>query len=116
MKLRIKATKINLTPEIKDYIQKKMDMLEKYLGEIKVLNCDVEVGLAVGGQQTGKIYRAEVNLELPGEMLRVEKSEAELIKAIDKVKDHLTRSIRRYKQKRIDKERKNKKEKYENFE
>ncbi len=115
MKIRIKATKIELTPEIKDYIQEKMDMLEKYLGGAKVLNCDVEVGLAVGGQHSGKIYRAEVNLELPGEMLRVEKSEADLMKAIDKVKDHLTRSIRRYKQKRVDKQRQSKKANYENF-
>lgn len=115
MKIRIKATKIELTPEIKEYVQEKMDMLEKYLGDIKVMHCDVEVGLAFGGQQSGKIYRAEVNLELPGEMLRVEKSEADLMKAIDKVKDHLTRSIRRYKQKRVDKNRQNKKENYEIF-
>lgn len=106
MKINIKATQIELTPEIKKYVQEKMDMLDKYLGKIPVLNCDVEVGMAVGGQNSGKIYRAEVNLELPGEMLRVEKSEKELFKAVDKVKDHLARSIRRYKEKRIDKSRK----------
>ena len=101
MQVNIKATKINLTPEIKDYIQKKMDMLEKYLGEVKVMNCDVEVGLSVGDQRSGDIYRAEVNLTVPGDMLRVEKTEKELYKAIDKVKDHLARSIRRYKEKKI---------------
>ena len=105
MKLNIKATKIELTPETRDYVQEKMDMLQKYLGDIQVLNCDVEIGLAVGGQHSGEIYRAEVNLELPGELLRVEKTEKELYKAIDKVKDHLARSIRRYKEKRIDKKR-----------
>jgi putative sigma-54 modulation protein len=106
MEIRIKATKIELTPEIKDYVQLKMDMLEKYLGSIQVLNCDVEVGLAVGNQKQGKIYRTEVNLELPGQLLRVEKTEKELFKAIDKVKDHLARSIKRYKEKMIDKKRK----------
>jgi len=105
MKLNIKATKIELTPKAKGYVQEKMDMLQKYLGDIQVLNCDVEIGMAVGGQNSGEIYRAEVNLELPGELLRVEKTEKELFKAIDKVKDHLTRSIRRYKEKRIDKKR-----------
>lgn len=102
----IKATKIELTPEITDYLQKKMDMLEKYLGEIEAVNCHVELGMAVGGQKSGKIYRAEVNLSLPGGMLRVERAEKDLFKAIDKVKDHLARSIKRYKEKRIERKRK----------
>ena len=106
MQINIKATNIELTPEIKDYVQEKMDMLEKYLGSVQVLNCDVEVGMSVGNQQSGKIYRTEANLVVPGDLLRVEKTEKDLFKAIDKVKDHLTRSIRRYKEKRIDRDRK----------
>lgn len=106
MNVKIKATKIKLTPEIKDYVQEKMDMLEKYLGSVAVINCDVEVGMIVGGQNKGKIYRAEANIRVPGEILRVEKTEKELFKAIDKVKDHLARSIRRYKEKKISKKRK----------
>ncbi|MDD5032379.1 MAG: ribosome-associated translation inhibitor RaiA [Patescibacteria group bacterium] len=106
MNIRIKATKIKLTPEIKNFIQEKMDMLEKYLGDTQVLNCDIEVGMSVGGQASGQIYRAEVNLEVPGELLRVEKTEKELFKAIDKVKDHLEIIIKKYREKRIDKKRK----------
>lgn len=105
MKINIKATKIDLTPEIKSYVQEKMDMLEKYLGSIKVMNCDVEVGMSVGDQRSGDIYRCEVNMVLPGDLIRIEKTEKELYKAIDKVKDHLARSIRRYKEKRITKSR-----------
>jgi len=105
MQIKIKATKVNLTPEIKNYIQEKMDMLEKYLGNIQVMHCDVEVGMAIGGQNSGNIYRCEVNLDLPRQMLRVEKTEKDLFKAIDKVKDHLARSIRRYKEKMINKSR-----------
>jgi putative sigma-54 modulation protein len=100
MKVRILGTKIDLTIELKDYIQEKMDMLEKYLGDIKATNCDVEVALVKGKAKHGKIYRAEVNLELPGSLLRVEKEEESLYKAIDKVKDHLVRSIKRYKEKK----------------
>lgn len=100
MKVAIKATKILLTPQIKDYVQQKMDMLQKYLGPIKVLNCEVEVGMSVSRHNSGDIYRAEVNLEVPGELLRVEKTEKDLFKAIDKVKDHLVRSVRRYKEKK----------------
>ena len=101
MNIRIKATKIELTANIKDYVQGKMDMLEKYLGNIQVLNCDVEVGMSVGGQQSGQIYRAEVNLSVPGKLLRVEKTEKNIYKAVDKVKDHLEILIKKYKEKKI---------------
>ena len=99
MKINIKATKIKLTDNIKNYIQEKIDMLEKYLGQVKALKCEVEVGPIVGRLSRAKIYRAEVNLSLPGELLRVEKTEKDIFKAVDKVKDHLARSIKRYKEK-----------------
>ena len=100
MRINIKATKIELNQEIKDYIQEKMDMLDKYLGKVVPTHCDVKIGLAVGGQQSGDIYNCEVNLDLPGELITVEKTEKELFKAIDKVKDHLEISIKKYKEKR----------------
>ncbi len=105
MQVKIKATKIDLTPKLKDYVQEKMDMLEKYLGKVAVQNCDVEIEMTGGNQSAGKIYRAEVNLGVPGKLLRVEKTEKDIFKAIDKVKDHLARSIRRYKLKKMDKKR-----------
>ena len=100
MQINIKSTKIELTPEIKDYIQKKMDMLEKYLGEIKVISAHFEAEKTTRHHQKGEIYRAEANLDLPGELLRVEKTEKELFKAIDKVKDHLAEAIKKYKEKK----------------
>ncbi len=106
MQIRIKATKIEFTDAIRNYCQNKMDMLEKYLGEhIPVINCDVEVEKAVGGQHKGEIFRAEVNLEVPREILRVEKTKKILYKAIDKLKDHIEMMITKYKEKMIDKKR-----------
>ncbi len=105
MQIKIKATKIELTPKIKNYIQEKVDMLEKYLGNIKVTNCDVEIAQEVGGQNNGDIYRAEINLSVPGELIRVEKMESDIFKAIEKVKDHMVRSITKYKEKKRDKKR-----------
>jgi ribosomal subunit interface protein len=101
MQIRVKATKIKLTPELHEYIQEKMDMLEKYLGTVKPTNCDVEICMSVGGQSNGEIYQAEVNLELPGELLRVEKTEKDIHKAIDKVKDHLAQAIKKYRGKKF---------------
>lgn len=106
MQINLKATKISLTPEIKDYVQKKMDMLEKYLGEIKVTNCHFEVEQITKHHQKGEIFRAEANLEIPGKLLRIEKTEDEIFKAIDEVKDHLAEIIKERKEKMIDRRRK----------
>lgn len=105
MNIKIKSTRLELTPAIRVYFQTKMDMIEKYLGDIEVLNCDVEIAKAIGGQHKGEIFRAEVNLEVPHKMLRVEKTEDDLYKAIDKVKDHLEMVIKKYKDKLIDKKK-----------
>jgi len=106
MNIRIKSTKLELTPAIKSYIEEKMGMLEKYLGDrVDVRNFDVEVEKAVGGQYKGEIFRAEVNIEVPEQILRVEKTEKDLYKAIDKVKDHLELVIKKYKEKILAKKR-----------
>ncbi|HZJ41179.1 MAG TPA: ribosome-associated translation inhibitor RaiA [Candidatus Saccharimonadales bacterium] len=106
MQVKIKSTRLELTDAIRQYIETKMGMVEKYLGtKVKVTNCDFEIEKAVGGQNKGEIFRAEVNLEVPHEILRVEKTEKDLYKAIDKVKDHLELIIKKYKGKLIDKRR-----------
>lgn len=106
MEIKIKASKIELTAAIENYVNEKINMLEKYLKHVDVLNCDFEVEKSIGGQNKGDIFRAEINLEVPGEILRVEKTESDLYKAIDKVKDHMAEMIKKYKEKKIDKKRK----------
>ncbi|MFH1661622.1 MAG: ribosome-associated translation inhibitor RaiA [Candidatus Falkowbacteria bacterium] len=108
MNINIKATNIELTPEIKNYIQEKMDMLSKYFGSVQIINFNFEVDLTTNHHNKGEIYRAEANIMVPGDLIRVEKTEKELFKAIDKVKDHLARSIQKYKEKRIDRNRREK--------
>ncbi len=105
MKINLKATKIETTSAISSYVQEKMDMLDKYLGTTQIINCDVELERIIGGQNKGEIFRVEVNLEVPHELLRIEKTEADLYKAIDKVKDHLSEVIVKYREKNRDKSR-----------
>lgn len=103
MKINVKSTRLELTDAIRDYFQEKMDMVEKCLGGLAVINCDVEIEKVVGGQHKGDIYRAEVNLQVPRELLRVEKTENDLYKAIDKVKNDLELIIKKHKEKVRDK-------------
>lgn len=105
MNLNIKSTKIELTQNIRGYIEEKVAMLEKYLGTVTPLHCDFEIALINKHHNKGDVFRAEINLQLPGELLRVEKTEADLYKAIDKVKDHMAEMIKKYRGKRIDRKR-----------
>ena len=74
MKLNIKATNLELTPKIKDYVQKKMDMLDKYFGKLKVISARAEVKKTTNHHLKGEIYGAEVNLSFGSDLLRVEKT------------------------------------------
>ena len=105
MEIKLKATNLDLTDSLRNYFQEKMDMVDKYLGDINVVNCDCEIEKTVGGQNKGEIFRAEVNLAVPQQLLRVEKTEQDMYKAIDKVKDHLELVIKKYKEKIRDKQR-----------
>lgn len=100
MQLNLKSTRIKLTPEIKEYVQIKMDMLDKYLGRTQIINADFEVELTTGHHEKGEIYRAEANIEVKGGLLRVERTEKDIFKAIDKVKDHMALVIKKYKEKK----------------
>ncbi len=105
MKIQLKATKIEMTDAIAGYAQEKIDMLDKFLGDIKVINCDVELEKTITAQNKGEIFRAEINLQIPGELLRVERTETDLYKAIDNVKGHMEEVIIQYKEKLRDKNR-----------
>ena len=105
MQLNIKATNLELTDNLRDYIQKKMDMLDKYLGKFKIISAHIEVSKTTNHHLKGEIYCAEVNLSLGSDLLRVEKTEKDMFKAIDKVKDHLELVIKKYKDKKIDRKK-----------
>jgi putative sigma-54 modulation protein len=99
MQIQIQSTKLEMTDAIRDYIQEKVDMLEKFLVNFPIINCHFEIEKA-SHSHSGEIFRAEMNLNLGGDLLRVEKTEEDMYKAIDKVKDHMEQAIIKYKEKK----------------
>jgi len=95
---------MELTEAIKDYVEKKILMLEKY--NDKIISADVDVGLNSKHHVKGDVYYAEVNLSVPGRLIRVVKEEADLYKAIDKVKDHLKVELQTIKEKSLRRDKK----------
>ncbi len=103
MKINIKATNLDLTPALRDYIENKAGQLEKYFD--KIIDLHAEIDLTTHHHQKGQIFRAEWNVRVPGKLLRVEKTAEDMYKAIDKVKEHMTLVLKSHKEKLIDKKR-----------
>lgn len=98
MNINIKATGFELTPAISDYIDKKITTVEKYLGEdVEAVVVAVEVGKITKRHKSGEVFKAEVHISGGGHDFYVSVEEEDLYAAIDKVKDDITREIRRTK-------------------
>ena len=89
----LKATGIDLTPAIKEYVELKLDYIAKLVSKEESASIDVEVGKSTYHHNKGEIMFARFTLSIPGEMFTVEETEEELYKAIDKAKDDLSRRI-----------------------
>jgi putative sigma-54 modulation protein len=97
MTINIRATGMELTPAIRQYVEDKMNTLEKFAHDIMMI--DVVAGMDTNHHNKGEIYSCAVNVELKGEVLRIERNAEDLYKAIDKVKDHLRETLSQRKEK-----------------
>ena len=98
--INIKATNIELTEELTSLVEQKLAPLEKFLPENETdIKCDVELE-KVTEQQSGRIYRAEVNLFVKGHTYRAEATEDQMEKAVDSMRDEVKKEIRRSNRKR----------------
>jgi ribosomal subunit interface protein len=94
---KLKTTNLELTEAIENYTREKIGMLEKFLKNIELpQSARIEIGKTSDHHKKGKIFFAEVNLELPHRMLRASVDAEDLYEAIDRVKEALEREILRY--------------------
>lgn len=96
LKIIIKSTHLELTPAIKNYTEEKLQKLERYFDNILEIRVELERALP-NHHNKGDVFRAEANVHVPKRILRVEKKEENLYKAIDKVEDHLKEILIEYK-------------------
>lgn len=101
MKINIKATGIELTPAISNYVQKKISHIEKYLDKNNVdVIAQVEVGKSTRHHKAGNIFRAEVHITGVGIDLYAVREMEDLYAAIDVVKDEIVQNVLQVKGKR----------------
>lgn len=92
MNIIIKATSIELTDPIRDYVQKRISSIEKFIIQ-KGIPVYVEIGKTTDHHKNGDIFRAEVSLEYKGSKIYTVVERDDLYSAIDGVEDSLYREI-----------------------
>ncbi|TAK03624.1 ribosome-associated translation inhibitor RaiA [Patescibacteria group bacterium] len=96
--ISIKGTQIELTDAIKDYVNVKLEAIEKFTTDFgEAAQISIECGRTSGHHNKGNVYRCEMNLQVPGKLLRAEREAEDLYEAIDFVKDELIRQIKDHK-------------------
>lgn len=99
MRIVIKATNVELTAPLKEYIEQKLWSLNKFIDKLDLegaVLARVEVGRTTAHHHKGDVYRAEVNLDLSKEVLRASSENWDIRLAVNQVKDDLQREIKKY--------------------
>jgi putative sigma-54 modulation protein len=93
MKINTKATGISLTPSISEYVEKKVNMLEKFFHNVPEVLVNVEVGKTTKHHKSGDFFRAEIKIVANGQTYYVESETEDLYASIDKVKDEMAQEL-----------------------
>lgn len=93
MNYNVRGENIEVTPAIREYVEKKIGKLERYFSNTP--NADAHVNLKVNNS-TSKV---EVTIPMPNLVLRAEEVNPDMYAAIDLITDKLERQIRKHKTK-----------------
>ena len=91
--MNIKATNMDLTPAIEEYVNNRLDRIEKFIKEGESANIYVEVGKTTHHHKKGDLYKAEFNIEIAGRKFFTESEKEDLYSAIDDAKEEIVKII-----------------------
>jgi putative sigma-54 modulation protein len=95
VKIEMVGKGLDLTPAIKQYVEKKIGRVYRYFD--KILN--VKVVIEKERQDREPVFDVEVTLDANGKLIRAEMEDPDLYAAVDKVADKLESNIKRFKEK-----------------
>ena len=103
MRHNIKATGFSMTPAIKEYVEKRVNHLDKFFdpNQKELPICYVEIGKTTNHHKTGDLFRAEYTLYIGGKSLRIEAEKDDLYVSIDSVTEGLIEELKSFKEKKV---------------
>jgi len=91
VRIEVRGKNIEVTEALKDYVEKRLSKLEKFIEDVRV----AQVTLSVEGES----HKVEVTIPLNGVILRGEEETEDMYSSIDLVVDKLEKQIDKYKTK-----------------
>jgi len=98
MNMQIYSKNHDLNQEIRNYIQEKIGGLTKFLDN--VIDVKVEASKSTQHHENGDYYMVEVNIKVPGRLMRAVSEKESLFAAVDEVREELVREMNKLKGKR----------------
>ncbi len=99
MDIQIYNRNLELTDRIREYVEKKVGKLERYLPEIEDVRVDLS---ATTARDQSRRMVAQCTIYAPRAVLRAEERAGDIFAALDAVVDKMTRQIERYKGRRLE--------------
>ena len=94
----IHARDLNVSPRLKEYVEKKVSKLDHYLPTISEARVDLTEAKAARSAADRQV--AQLTVHTRGQVLRAEERKDDIFAAVDAVLDKMQRQIERYKGKR----------------
>jgi len=96
-------TDFSMTPAIKDYVEKSMAHLNKFVNpnDKELPMCYVEIGKTTNHHKHGDFFKAEYTVHIGGKSLRAEVHEEDLYAALDKVTEEMAEELKSFKDKKV---------------
>lgn len=93
MNFNIRGENLEITPALKDYVEKKVGRMEKYFDGTPSSNVNVKMSI------TSNMHKVEVTIPMTKLLLRAEETHTDMYAAVDLVVEKLERQIRKHKTK-----------------
>ena len=85
---------MTVTPDVRAYLEKRLASLSRLVNfDDSNLSINVELGKEMHHQK-GDVYRAEIKMNRGGQQIYVSSEGQNIMEAIDKVKDELSREVK----------------------
>ena len=101
MKIIIRTKNLILIPSLENYINRKINSLERFFLNPLEAKFRVEIEKTTKHHRKGKVFQTLVQIQLPGKIIGAESVLQDLRLAIDEVKDELQQELKKYKEKML---------------
>ncbi len=99
MNIRIHSPQLPVTPEVEEYVLKRITPLGKLISDQSVV-CEIELAKTTNHHKSGDIFKAEVNMVLPDKHIYLVSEKEDVYQAIDALREQLDLTLSTRKEKK----------------